>query len=102
MSNNIYALAYSCNVVGSCDLSCSYEITGCEVVWAIRDDSISSTFFDVGAATFFLPHLEEQDVSPSGVGDGESIKKPLKRSKYTVDTSGNDNKNVGNLWSIIL
>lgn len=59
-----------------------YEITGCEVVWAIRDDSISSTFFDAGAATFFLPHLDEQ-------GTSETSKKPLKRSKYTL---GNGNK----------
>ena len=61
------------------------------MLWAIRDDSISSTFFDAGAATFFLPHLKEQSVSRSGVGDGEMAKKPLKRSKYTVNiTIGND------------
>ena len=75
---------------GSCDLSCSYEVAGCEVVWAIRDDSISSTFFDAGAATFFLPHLKEHSVSPTGLGGEEIIKKPLKRSKYTLDSFGND------------
>lgn len=74
----------------------SYEITGCEVVWTIRDDSISSTFFDVGAATFFLPHLEEQSVSLSGVGGEQVAKKPLKRSKYTLDSFGNNKTDGGN------
>lgn len=36
---------------------CSYELSGCQVVWVIKDGSIGSTFFDEGAATFFLPHL---------------------------------------------
>ena len=75
---------------GSCDFSCSYEVAGCEVVWAIRDDSISSTFFDAGAATFFLPHLEERSALSSGAGAEEIIKKPLKRYKYTLDSFGND------------
>lgn len=75
-------------------ISHRYEISGCEVVWAIRDDSISSTFFDAGAATFFLPHLDEQSVSPPGAGGGETPKKPLKRSKYTLDSSGNGNKKL--------
>ena len=89
---------------GSCDLCFSYEITGCEVVWAIRDDTISSTFFDAGAATFFLPHLEEQSVSLSGMGSGETAKKPLKRSKYTVDIVGNDDKRCWQFhnWNIML
>jgi len=66
----------------------SYEVSGCEVVWAIRDDSISSTFFDAGAATFFMPHLEQQEsVSPSGTGCGET-KMPLKRLKYMLDPIG--------------
>lgn len=69
---------------------CSYEVTGCEVVWAIRDDSISSTFFDAGAATFFLPHLDKHTVSP--YGSGEPVKQPLKRSKYTLDSFGKDIK----------
>jgi hypothetical protein len=34
-----------------------YEVGGCEVVWAIKDHSIGHTFFDEGAAVFFLPHL---------------------------------------------
>lgn len=76
-----------------------YEVTGCEVVWAIKDDSISSTFFDVGAATFFLPHLKEQNVSSSGA-EAEETKVPLKRSKYTVDSFGNDKKTllIGHSW----
>ena len=49
---------------------------GCEVVWAIRAGSIASTFVDPGAATFFLPHLNEEK---------DQTNKPMKRLKYTVD-----------------
>ncbi|XP_072035637.1 pyridine nucleotide-disulfide oxidoreductase domain-containing protein 1-like isoform X2 [Amphiura filiformis] len=52
-----------------------YEIEGCEVVWVIKDTSISSTFVDAGAAEFFLPHL---------VKDKEPAQGPLKRHKYEV------------------
>ena len=91
------------------DLPYSYEVTGCEVVWAIRDDSISSTFFDAGAATFFLPHLEQQQSAlPSVVGGGET-KMPLKRLKYMLDPIGNHyricmvcNKVVGFVVIIVL
>ena len=51
-----------------------YEIEGCEVVWVIKDTSISSTFVDAGAAEFFLPHLAKDKKQHEG---------PLKRHKYT-------------------
>jgi len=64
-------------------------------VWAIRDDSIGSTFFDAGAATFFLPHLkEEKNVPPLEANDGQATKVLLKRSKYTMDSFGNDKKMI--------
>ena len=34
-------------------------MTGCEVVWAIKDRSIGHVFLDAGAATFFYPHLND-------------------------------------------
>ena len=49
---------------------------GCEVIWAIKNKSITSTFVDAGAAAFFLPHLNEEK------GEEE---KTSKRLKYTVD-----------------
>ncbi|XP_048240124.1 pyridine nucleotide-disulfide oxidoreductase domain-containing protein 1-like isoform X2 [Haliotis rufescens] len=50
-----------------------YEIEGCEVVWAIKDKSIASTFIDAGAAEFFLPQLNQDKPDSSG---------PVKRLKY--------------------
>lgn len=52
----------------------AYEIEDCEVVWAIKDRSISSTFVDAGTAQFFLPHLS---------GDKKVQEGPMKRVKYT-------------------
>ncbi len=51
----------------------AYEIEGCEVVWAIKDASITNTFVDAGAAEFFLPQLVKDKVPAQG---------PLKRHKY--------------------
>ena len=53
-----------------------YEIESCDVVWAIKDDSITSTFIDSGAAQFFLPQLHEEKSQKA---------LPIKRTKYTVD-----------------
>ncbi|PIK50846.1 putative pyridine nucleotide-disulfide oxidoreductase domain-containing protein 1 isoform X2 [Apostichopus japonicus] len=56
----------------------AYEIEDCEVVWAIKDKSISSAFVDAGTAQFFLPHLS---------GDKKVQEGPMKRVKYTVKPS---------------
>lgn len=53
-----------------------YEVEGCEVVWAIKDKSISSTFVDPGAAEFFLPQLNKEKSTDT---------KPSKRLKYTLE-----------------
>lgn len=68
----------------------SYEIEGCEVVWAIKDKSISSTFVDPGAGEFFMAELNKKKETQEG--------KPSKRLKYTVDdvkNSGSDNLPIG-------
>lgn len=54
-----------------------YEIEGCEVIWAIKDKSISSTFVDPGAGEFFMAELNKEKETQEG--------KPSKRLKYTVD-----------------
>lgn len=54
-----------------------FELGGCEVLWAIKDDAIGNNFFDKGAATFLLPHLDtSKDVSPK-----ETL---VKRMKYGI------------------
>ena len=54
----------------------SYRIEGCEVVWAIKDDSINCVFLDPGASHFLLPRLNEPKKSEKG---------PIKRMTYTLD-----------------
>lgn len=56
-----------------------YEVEGCEVIWAIKDKSISSTFVDPGAAEFFLPQLNK---------DKSTEDKPSKRLKYAIEGEG--------------
>ncbi|KAK6170256.1 hypothetical protein SNE40_018691 [Patella caerulea] len=53
-----------------------YEVEGCEVIWAIKDKSISSAFVDAGAAQFFLPCVNKEKTES---------RKPLKRHKYTEE-----------------
>jgi len=55
-----------------------WEVEGCEVVWAIRDRHIATTFIDPGAATFFLPTVN----TDKPVADAD-LARPLKRHKYT-------------------
>lgn len=59
-----------------CFCVCSYEVEGCEVIWAIKDKAIGNTFFDAGAAQFLIPSLE--------VGKPEKTL-PCKRARYTTD-----------------
>ena len=79
-------LVYACILLYS---MCRYEVKGCEVVWAIKDHSIGHTFFDEGAATFFLPHLESSTAHAEGEGPAgkEAVTEvsPLKRARYALD-----------------
>lgn len=69
----------------SCDILCfllcppllsSYEVEGCEVVWAVKDKAIGNSFFDAGAAQFLIPAL--------GANKPERAV-PCKRSRYTTE-----------------
>lgn len=62
-----------------------YEVTGCEVVWAVKDKSIGKSFFDEGAATFFLPNLRSNKESANP--EQEPRCTVLKRRKYTLETT---------------
>ncbi|KAH6939306.1 hypothetical protein HPB50_016932 [Hyalomma asiaticum] len=44
-----------------------HEISGCQVLWAVRENSIGATFFDPGAAQFFLPQLSAGGSESSAV-----------------------------------
>ena len=65
----------------------SYELEGCEVIWVIKDKSISHTFVDGGAGQFFMEYLnKDKDNSPDG---------PAKRRKYTTSTPTDSKNNFG-------
>lgn len=70
----------SCRIVvignGGIATELVYKIKCCDVVWAIKDASIVSTFVDAGAAKFFLPNVSKEKTEPEG---------PLKRRKYQLE-----------------
>ncbi|KAM9705305.1 pyridine nucleotide-disulfide oxidoreductase domain-containing protein 1 isoform 1-T2 [Menidia menidia] len=61
---------------GGIALELVYEVEGCEVVWAVKDKAIGNTFFDPGAAQFFIPSLEAQKPESAT---------PCKRPRYTTE-----------------
>ncbi|MBN3311729.1 PYRD1 protein, partial [Atractosteus spatula] len=61
---------------GGIALELVYEIEGCEVIWAIKDQAIGNTFFDAGAAQFLIPTLEVEKPEKRA---------PCKRAKYTTE-----------------
>ena len=71
-----------------------YEIKNCQVIWAIKDDSIGTTFFDEGAARFFLSTLEESSSPPEEKEKSDEAghvlvrSKPMKRMRYMLDPTG--------------
>jgi len=67
--------------------TCRYEVSSCEVIWAIKHDTISATFFDAGAAQFFLPHLQ----------DSSDPEKVAVSKRWTYHVAGGCNKAQENL-----
>ena len=62
----------------------AHELKGVEVVWAIKDDSISATFLDAGAGEFLFGELNkemEENEQRSKRAGGSTL---TKRMKYTV------------------
>jgi len=53
-------------------------VEDCEVVWAIKDKSITSTFIDPGAAQFCLSQLNKGK---------QKVDEPMKRLKYTEESN---------------
>lgn len=53
-----------------------YEVTGIQIIWAIKDKYTTANFVDAGAAEFLRPELDKEKT--------ESIT-PVKRRKYIVD-----------------
>ena len=54
-----------------------YGLRNVDIIWAVKHSSISATFFDAGAAQFFLPEL----MHPSHGNEATASK----RLKYTTD-----------------
>ena len=64
-----------------------YELSDVDVIWAVKDSSISSVFVDPGAGEFLLKRLHE------GKSESEE-KKPVKRMKFSVTKEG-DSRHLG-------
>ncbi|XP_061770074.1 pyridine nucleotide-disulfide oxidoreductase domain-containing protein 1 isoform X4 [Nerophis ophidion] len=60
---------------GGIALELAYEVEGCEVIWAVKDNAIGNTFFDAGAAQFLVPSLG---------ADKPERAAPCKRLRYTT------------------
>ncbi|CAF0943950.1 unnamed protein product [Didymodactylos carnosus] len=52
-----------------------YEVENCSVIWAVRDEHISTTFFDEAAACFFLDKIQQKK-------NNQEEKLNEKRTKY--------------------
>lgn len=85
MKVSYYCLCYSKTLLYVFFSYCSYELYGCQVLWAIKDDAIGNAFFDKGAATFFLPHLESN--LPVAMANQKCMESYVKRMKYGIKTS---------------
>ena len=59
-----------------------YEICNIEVIWAIKDSSISSVFVDAGAGEFLVEKINSNGPQTSLEEDN-----PVKRMKFTVNRS---------------
>ena len=59
-----------------------YELDNVDVVWAIKDSSISSVFVDAGAGEFLTQKLFKKS------DNEDKLVKPTKRMKYSVDKDG--------------
>jgi pyruvate/2-oxoglutarate dehydrogenase complex dihydrolipoamide dehydrogenase (E3) component len=60
-----------------------HELKNVDIVWVIKDDSITSTFVDAGAAEFFVQAMGDSNWST----DEPSVTKRLKYTNETAKTS---------------
>ena len=60
-----------------------HELENVDVVWAVKDSSISSVFVDAGAGEFLQKKLNSSDES-------RDDEKPVKRMKYSVKKDGDN------------
>lgn len=62
-----------------------YEVEHCSVIWAIKDEHISTTFFDEAAARFFLDRIQM-------IKEKEKLNE--KRQKYEITNIQKDSTNL--------
>ena len=60
-----------------------HELQDIEIIWAIKDDSISATFVDCGAGQFFLDELNSTTITTTDEEDVDR-KNVSKRTKFTA------------------
>ena len=65
-----------------------YELDKVDVIWAVKDSSISSVFVDAGAGEFLVKKLVNNE-------SGNSESKATKRMKYSVNKTGDNQSYQG-------
>ena len=60
-----------------------YELKNCHIIWAVKDDAISATFFDAATANFFLPKLTVNKTS------AEESRKCLTSRRFVAHSGSN-------------
>jgi hypothetical protein len=77
-------------------MSCC-QVTGCEVVWVVKDDYIGNTFFDASASHFIVPELqrvrtvvihEPKGSMPADPSSHSSTSRNGKRRRSVTNRSG--------------
>lgn len=61
-----------------------HEVDGIEMIWVIKDEHISATFVDPGAAEFFMDKVYKTNTSANS-----NVTSPTKRMRYTVSDTTN-------------
>jgi pyridine nucleotide-disulfide oxidoreductase domain-containing protein 1 len=56
----------------------AYEIEKCKIIWIIKDEFITHTFFDSTTAKFFIDKINRPKK------ETKDLKEPSKRAKYTI------------------
>eukprot|EP00794_Sanderia_malayensis_P018818 gene18818-20714_t len=68
---------------GGIALELAYELSGCEIIWAIKDEAIGNVFLDNAGAEFLLPVLNEKFTSNSKGCKADKV--IFKRHKYATE-----------------
>lgn len=77
----------------------AYEIENCKIIWVVKDEFITNTFFDSTTSKFFIDKINRPKIQ-------RDLVEPSKRAKYTIskinmkDVSQSVGSALGPDWSV--